>query len=466
MSLSDYKFALAVVSIVFIAGSVRTWDLGVVTSAQIQFFKNKEIETLAADRLKDMTAIAYDPIKKDVYVSDANQKVGSIFRMKTTGDAAYTAVEPIVAKQSATVQGMAFDYRTSILYWTTGNGLSINYVHVPENVTKVPLTGVVLFKFKDVIPQGIAIDTCRGYLYWTNCNHLNATIERSRPDGSEHTVLIHEQLFQPLGIAVDMENDLLYWSNEREGMYYSIEASNLDGGTRRTLIHGTHHQPFSIALDERDIYWSDWVNDVVWTMPKDSFQGGVQPTAVVKYESIKTPMGLITSTPAIVNDTQCIAVTRTQNNTWLMTEATLQETVSYEALRNYCKNNGILHANGTCTCALGFEGNFCTTHVCQDYCVSGTCTVDSMGRPQCHCPADFTGERCELQMCTDRCQNGGQCLLDKDGHNRCDCPIGYTGNMCENKLSDFINELCSVYCQPSNPLMKTASAVCRYIINQ
>lgn len=68
-----------------------------VTPAQLQFFNNKTVETSAADRLKDMVAIAYDPVKKDVYVSDANQKVGSIFRIKTTGDDAYTSVEPIVA---------------------------------------------------------------------------------------------------------------------------------------------------------------------------------------------------------------------------------------------------------------------------------------------------------------------------------------------------------------------------------
>lgn len=72
-------------------------DLGVVTPAQIQFFKNKVIEMSAADQLKDMVAITYDPIKKDIYVSDANQKDGIIFRIRNTGDGAYTAVEPIVA---------------------------------------------------------------------------------------------------------------------------------------------------------------------------------------------------------------------------------------------------------------------------------------------------------------------------------------------------------------------------------
>lgn len=148
-----------------------------------------------------------------------------------------------------------------------------------------------------------------------------------------------------------------------------------------------------------------------------------------------------------------------------MTEATLQESVSYEALRNLCKNDGILHANGSCTCAPGYEGEFCATHVCHDYCASGTCTVDGTGRPQCQCQTDTAGERCERKTCTGGCQNGGQCQPDKDGRDRCDCPVGYTGNMCQTKLSDYISELCSVYCQLSNPRIKTASAVCRYLYN-
>lgn len=77
----------------------RFVDLGIVTPAQIQFFTKNVVENTAADKLKSMGAIAYDPIKKDVYVSDANQKVGSIFRFKTTGDTAYTIIEPIVASK-------------------------------------------------------------------------------------------------------------------------------------------------------------------------------------------------------------------------------------------------------------------------------------------------------------------------------------------------------------------------------
>lgn len=143
-----------------------------------------------------------------------------------------------------------------------------------------------------------------------------------------------------------------------------------------------------------------------------------------------------------------------------MTETTVQETASYEVLRNMCKNNGILHANGTCTCAPEFEGKSCETHLCDGYCVSGTCSVDQNGRPRCQCSADATGERCELQTCSDGCQNGGSCLLDKDGRKRCSCPHDYTGDMCQIKSSDLISELCSAYCR-GNQMMNLASTVCR-----
>lgn len=85
-------------------------DLGVITTDQIQFFSNKVVVNTAADRLKDMIAVTYDPIKKDVYVSDSNQKIGSIFRIKTTGENANSVVEPIVASTFIYTQVPSADF--------------------------------------------------------------------------------------------------------------------------------------------------------------------------------------------------------------------------------------------------------------------------------------------------------------------------------------------------------------------
>lgn len=71
-------------------------DLGVVTQTQFQFLTNNTIDRTAADELKNMVAATYDPIKKDIYISDSNHKAGSIFRIKTVGDSKYSVVQPVV----------------------------------------------------------------------------------------------------------------------------------------------------------------------------------------------------------------------------------------------------------------------------------------------------------------------------------------------------------------------------------
>lgn len=139
-------------------------------------------------------------------------------------------------------------------------------------------------------------------------NHLNATIERSRLDGTDRRVIAHENLFQPLDVAVDVEQNRVYWSDEREGMYYSIESSDLDGNSRRTVNHGTHHQPFSIALDDRYVYWSDWVSNAVWSWPKDgSVPADGRAAVIAQYEPIMSPMALImrSGNTSLINETVC-----------------------------------------------------------------------------------------------------------------------------------------------------------------
>lgn len=122
------------------------------------------------------------------------------------------------------------------------------------------------------------------------------------------------------------------------------------------------------------------------------------------------------------------------------------EMIPYDVLRNICKNGGVLHANGTCTCAPGFEGEYCQTGVCDGYCVTGTCTIETSGRPMCQCPETGYGDRCEKQVCEGRCQNGGKCVLDSAGYPRCECEVGYVGDVCQFKPS-WVDEMCTEFCQ-------------------
>lgn len=154
----------------------------------------------------------------------------------------------------------------------------------------------------------VALRCPHRYLYWTNNYHENATIERSFLNGTGREVLMHRDLYQPLAIAIDVENNRLYWSNEREGIYYSIESMDLNvkNGTKQKLISGTRHQPFAMALDEQNVYWSDWTNRAVWSLPKDS-SNGVRANRMAEYDLDHTPMALMTPSgnTTKINDTYC-----------------------------------------------------------------------------------------------------------------------------------------------------------------
>jgi hypothetical protein len=147
-------------------------------------------------------------------------------------------------------------------------------------------------------------------LYWTNNHHDNATIERSFLNGTGREVLLRgKELHQPLAVAIDVENNRLYWSNEEEGIYYSIKSMDLNvkNGTKQKLISGTRHRPFAMAVDEQNVYWSDWINRAVWSLPKNSLKDGVVNTRLAEYDMDHTPMALMTPSgnTTKVNNTYC-----------------------------------------------------------------------------------------------------------------------------------------------------------------
>lgn len=144
------------------------------------------------------------------------------------------------------------------------------------------------------------------YLYWTNVNHTNPSIQKVYLNNLTSDVLVDENLFLPQGIAIDVEHNMLYWSDETE-TDYSIGSKNLTDGTKRLLIRGKYHQPFSVAVDRQKIYWSDFSNGAVWSLPKNA---NMNPNADLfyQYKRIDKPLGLITpiGSTTLVNNSYCV----------------------------------------------------------------------------------------------------------------------------------------------------------------
>src|SRR5437667_9462029 len=87
------------------------------------------------------------------------------------------------------------------------------------------------------LPDGIAIDTRAGHVYWTNMgvpSREDGSIERADLDGKNRTTIVPVgNTFTPKQCHLDKDNSKLYWC-DREGM--RVMRANLDGSNVETLI--------------------------------------------------------------------------------------------------------------------------------------------------------------------------------------------------------------------------------------
>ncbi len=131
----------------------------------------------------------------------------------------------------------------------------------------------VLISGRTGIPDGIAIDTDAGHIYWTIMGKAAADdgmIERIDLDGGHLTTIVPAGgTFTPKQLKLDPVHRKLYWA-DREGM--RIMRANLDGTRIETLIETGHGETdrrnpanwcVGIALDVSGgkIYWTQKGSD-------------------------------------------------------------------------------------------------------------------------------------------------------------------------------------------------------------
>ncbi|CAJ0568186.1 unnamed protein product, partial [Mesorhabditis spiculigera] len=106
------------------------------------------------------------------------------------------------------------------------------------------------------ITEGIAIDWVARNIYWVDSS-LNTIEVASLEKPGARSLLVHENVSQPRGIAVDPMEGLLFWSDW--GQLPRIERANMDGSDRRILVKDKIYWPNTIALDftTKRVYFAD-----------------------------------------------------------------------------------------------------------------------------------------------------------------------------------------------------------------
>lgn len=81
-------------------------------------------------------------------------------------------------------------------------------------------------------------------MYWTDWGS-KPKIERAHLDGSRRVTIVNSSLGWPNGIAVDREEQLVYWGDAKMD---KIEVVNVDGTGRRVLVKHNRSHLFGFSL--------------------------------------------------------------------------------------------------------------------------------------------------------------------------------------------------------------------------
>ncbi|KAF6211596.1 hypothetical protein GE061_012109 [Apolygus lucorum] len=233
--------------------------------------------TLPINGLRNVIAIDYDMKNNCVYFADIITDV--IGRQCFSGK---QDIEYMVESHIRSVEGIALDWISNLLYFVDGTKASIEVIRTDINHSGRMRTTILDSKDGIRKPRGITIHPVRGYMFWTDWDAQQPAVNRANMDGSEiKNIAQRPNVLWPNGITIDHISEHIYWVDAK--LDY-IAMSDLEGRFfRKILTHETEKRvmhPFSVAVFKDTIYWDDWTVNAVFMADKDR-GSDVQPFAVL-----------------------------------------------------------------------------------------------------------------------------------------------------------------------------------------
>ncbi|XP_061438480.1 low-density lipoprotein receptor-related protein 6 isoform X3 [Rhineura floridana] len=199
--------------------------------------------------LRNVRAIDYDPVDKQLYWIDSRQNI--IRRSQEDGSQSFTVVISPVPNQNLDIQpyDLSIDIYSRYIYWTCEATNVINVTRLDGRQM-----GVVLKGDQDR-PRAIVVNPEKGYMYFTNLQERSPPkIERAALDGTEREVLFSSGLSKPIALAIDNHLGKLFWVDFD---LRKIESSDLSGANRIVLEDTNILQPVGLTVFENWLYWID-----------------------------------------------------------------------------------------------------------------------------------------------------------------------------------------------------------------
>ncbi|XP_051792956.1 low-density lipoprotein receptor-related protein 6 isoform X4 [Acanthochromis polyacanthus] len=226
--------------------------------------------------LRNVRAIDYDPLDKQLYWIDSKQNV--IRRAQEDGNQSMTVVSSSLSgpNQGLQLYDLSIDIYSRFIYWTSE---VTNVINVTR--TDGSRVGVVLRGEHDK-PRAIVVNPERGYMYFTNLLERSPKIERAALDGTEREVLFFSGLGKPVALAIDNEVGKLFWVDSD---LRRIESSDLSGANRIVIADSNILQPVGLTVFGNHLYWIDKQQQMIERIDKTTREGRTKIQARIAYLS-------------------------------------------------------------------------------------------------------------------------------------------------------------------------------------
>uniref|UniRef100_A0A8D3DN13 EGF-like domain-containing protein n=1 Tax=Scophthalmus maximus TaxID=52904 RepID=A0A8D3DN13_SCOMX len=221
--------------------------------------------------LRNVRALDYDPLDKQLYWIDSKQNV--IRRAQEDGNQVSVSSPSQGLLQ---LYDLSIDIYSRFIYWTSEVTNVINVTRIDGS-----RVGVVLRGEHDK-PRAIVVNPERGYMYFTNLLERSPKIERAALDGTEREVLFFSGLGKPVALAIDNEVGKLFWVDSD---LRRIESSDLSGANRIVIADSNILQPVGLTVFGNHLYWIDKQQQMIERIDKTTREGRTKIQARIAYLS-------------------------------------------------------------------------------------------------------------------------------------------------------------------------------------
>uniref|UniRef100_A0A0M3IQI1 EGF-like domain-containing protein n=1 Tax=Ascaris lumbricoides TaxID=6252 RepID=A0A0M3IQI1_ASCLU len=219
--------------------------------------------TFIADGLDITEGISLDWVARNLYWVDSSLNTIEVASLERPGARSDIREKKIfVATRNGTnattfiadgldiTEGISLDWVARNLYWVDS---SLNTIEVAS--LERPGARAVLIHENVDQPRGIAVDPRKGLLFWTDWGQ-RPRIERAYMDGSDRHILVDTKIYWPNTIALDLTTNRVYFADSK--LDY-IDFVNYDGTGRTQVLSSPKfvQHPHALAIFEDMIYYSD-----------------------------------------------------------------------------------------------------------------------------------------------------------------------------------------------------------------